>query len=73
MWSLQGHRQEKMKRRRNSAMKMKLTKHQADILKRIEIGTQRLRRDRNFAAQSRGLAPFSVRELVLLAYYAGTH
>src|ERR1700730_13999190 len=44
------------------AMETKLTKHQAKVLKRIEIGAQRLGLDRNFAAQSHGLVPFSVRE-----------
>jgi hypothetical protein len=58
---------------RGTDMKMKLTGYQTELLRRIELGAQRLRRDHNFAADSRGLAPFSLRELVLLAYYAGTH
>jgi hypothetical protein len=54
-------------------MKKKRAGHKTEVLKQIEIGAQRLRLDQNFVARTRGLAPFSVRELVLLAYYAGTH
>jgi hypothetical protein len=54
-------------------MKTKLTGYQTEMLKRIDLGAQRLRRDRNFAVNSRGLAPFSLRELILLAHHAGTH
>ena len=43
----------------------------SNVLKRIEIGLQRLRLDRDFAMQTRAFAPLTVRELVLLAYYAG--
>ena len=52
---------------------MTFTKSQKAKLRRVEIGLQRLRLDCNFMAESRGLAPFSLRELVLLAFYAGTH
>lgn len=54
-------------------MKTKVTSRKTEILKRIELGAQRLRLDQNFLKHSWGLTPFSVRELVLLAYYAGTH
>jgi hypothetical protein len=52
---------------------MRFTTSQIDKFRRLEIGLQRLRNGPNFMAQTRGLAPFTLRELVLLAFYAGTH
>jgi hypothetical protein len=50
---------------------MKLTKSQTKVLRQIELGAQRLRRDPDFAMHSRGFAPLSLRELALLSYLAG--
>lgn len=52
-------------------MKKRLTMSQRTVLKRVEIGIQRLSLAKDFAAQTRGFSPLTLREIVLLAYYAG--
>jgi hypothetical protein len=50
---------------------MKLNRKRMLFAKTLTIGAQRLRRDPEFLAVARGIGELTLRELVLLAWFAG--